>query len=1218
MTILSSDIKLRVSERMTDTTDGGGRRTNNLIVDGVAGNIFPKVSRVDAVYGRVNMRKIYPHVDTAGVDVYAGAHFIVTDAPDNDRIHVTAFSTASDYDTRTAARDRIESYVIVGPESRMVLYGRQLINAQALLAYQRVEEPLPEIGEVYALSNETGGVTGNQQFVSIQEISDEVRTFVTIDGSFDRRVLTLTIGAPLRYEFVGYDTPSKFSGSPAGAKMRSTTVADASRYFGIQPLAVAAVTDDLSVSVASVYTPIVPTTQRETALNLSSIAGALWWQPAATSLTPYRGPATNVGFNWTTNTATLTCARRPMPGSVHVQLTAVPYGVCSNAIDNGAGVITAGVPVPGISGINILGGTIDYDTGRIVVNLTPGGSGYNWKLDASYTPAVEVSGTAHTHEIEITLGTRGTVYTPVLAPLPTQGTLIVDFRALGKWYRLRDDGTGVLAGGDAAYGTGTVNYVTGGAIITLGALPDVGSSILLSWGSKTHYEPKTNDAGTSARFHMTLPDTPVKRGSVVVTYYVNGSALTATAGLQGAITGTNSVTGKIEHITGELYLDFGAKPPDSGSVVSVAYTKKIPTNPAESIVYTESFPALTPTTLANAPFDSGSIRVSVTFRTPALDYWMAQTDAIVAVVDDGAGNLIVPRGTVMVPAGASYSHTEFLVSADTTVGTINYTTGAITLSSTSDLVPISGGVWQWYMNGWVTTPLHSTILAGSSAQFIATLPGIAASDSAKTATSTIGTNPLVIDLLHTVGRPIVAESLQFDFTGKTYIDRSGSIYTDVDPVTGVGTLAGTADYSTGLVSLWSWANNLTNALTITSCLTKFGNWVTVESNFRTAGSPLRPASLYVQVTADDGTLITGVADQNGVITGAHMRGVVEQTVGVVKVEYGEMVTAAGNEPEPWYDAANVVGANVWKPKPVQPETLRYSSVVLSNLPLNADILGLDPVRLPSDGRVPIYRPADVVVVHNTLSYNAGTPAAGAVFNMGRTDLAALWLEDANKLKLSTALYAANLVAGTVTMAADLSLTGYVTPITVKHRIEEMGLLSDVQINGEITLTAPLLRDYPLGSYVSSALLFGDLFARVTGVFDQATWTQVWSNALIGTGATAQYNDVDYPIAVLNSAAVSDRWRISFTTTTAFQVVSENMGVIGTGTTGADMAPVNPLTGLAYFTLRAAGWGAGWAVGNQLRFNTVGATPPVWLARTVLPGATLAGDSFDAQLRGDVD
>ena len=53
MAITAADIKLLESERMTDTTDGGGRRTSRVIPDGQPGNIFPKISRLDGVYGRV-------------------------------------------------------------------------------------------------------------------------------------------------------------------------------------------------------------------------------------------------------------------------------------------------------------------------------------------------------------------------------------------------------------------------------------------------------------------------------------------------------------------------------------------------------------------------------------------------------------------------------------------------------------------------------------------------------------------------------------------------------------------------------------------------------------------------------------------------------------------------------------------------------------------------------------------------------------------------------------------------------------------------------------------------------------------------------------------------------------------------------------------------------------------------------------------------------------
>jgi hypothetical protein len=228
------------------------------------------------------------------------------------------------------------------------------------------------------------------------------------------------------------------------------------------------------------------------------------------------------------------------------------------------------------------------------------------------------------------------------------------------------------------------------------------------------------------------------------------------------------------------------------------------------------------------------------------------------------------------------------------------------------------------------------------------------------------------------------------------------------------------------------------------------------------------------------------------------------------------------------------------------------------------------------------------------------------------------VRDADGALVPTSNYVADKAAGTLTMAADLDLTGYVQPLTVHHRIEELNLLSDVQINGELSLTSQLARDYGTDSFVSSALLFGDMFARATNVFDQVTWTGEWSDTRIGSNATGEYDTIDHPIEVRNDGAVTERWRINFTSGTAFQVIGENLGVIATGTTGADVQPVNLLTGKAYFTLRASGWGLGWAVGNQLRFDTVGATAPVWMARTVLPGATLNGDSMDIQLRGDVD
>ena len=82
-------------------------------------------------------------------------------------------------------------------------------------------------------------------------------------------------------------------------------------------------------------------------------------------------------------------------------------------------------------------------------------------------------------------------------------------------------------------------------------------------------------------------------------------------------------------------------------------------------------------------------------------------------------------------------------------------------------------------------------------------------------------------------------------------------------------------------------------------------------------------------------------------------------------------------------------------------------------------------------------------------------------------------------------------------------------MTIEHRIEDMAVVRDVQINGEVSFTRALTHEYPLaspgdpssGSFVSSALVAGDLFARVSLVFDQATWNGAWTDSLVGGTAS---------------------------------------------------------------------------------------------------------------------
>lgn len=1170
MTILPTDIKLLESERMRDTPDGGGRMTGRVIPSGEAGNIFPKVSRVDAVYGRVNLRKIYIAVRTATLDMYAGAHAIITEPPENDRISCCLFSTGSAFDTRAAARDRIESYVVAGPLSRMRLYGNQLVGQKAILCYQPEGEPLPDVGDVLVLSVEPGSV---RQYVRLTDVAHEVRTFTDNVGDFRRRVLTLKIGSSLQQTFTGAEV-SRYSSDNSPTKVRVTQVADASKYYGIQPLAEVGELGAAALRLVSVYAPLVPSTQRETGVSLAEINGV-------SSLMAGRDSRISRG-GWSMQAGGRRYFDRPIkPGSILARRSSAwPFRA-----DDGNGLLL----IDGDS-TTLWHFTVNYEQGYI-----EGAGGFATAIVDffDYVPAAGVSGPAHTLDIPVTLGTRGTVYTPTLNPLPAPGTLIVDFRALGRWYRLRDNGAGQLVANDPSEGTGSVDYVTGAVIVTLGALPDVGSSVIVSWGSPAHYAARsgaTTDAATTLRLQYALEHAPVVPGSVTISYPVGGTNRNVTdAAANGNLSGTG-ITGTIDYATGDVTLQFTA-PPDRAAQISNAYTWRDGTELFSGTTATISGGQFT--VPGTAPFRNAG-RFSLATAGPTVAGYIT------------SGGQVRVRSGEWTPAGYQGNPSRW---SDQQVGTFNASTGVVTLTAsiaaarrtwvqTGTQNGWATGEWQVEPASWAITGVSDIAVERDTAAF-----DPQAVTGEQVFPSAIG---LQLDLTATVGDAVVPGSVLFRATGKTYFDRNGTLYTDFDPLTGAALVAGSIDYGSGVCALSFWADNVALNRAVDACLTAYGEFTAIEVYFRTAGSPLRPGSLYVQATTVDGDLISGTADQSGQISGPWMRGSVEQSMGVVRVEFGQE------------------DGGQWQPREIMPGTLRYSCVVLTNLPLEASILGLDPVRLPMDGRVPIFRPADVVVVHNTQRTALPDPVqAGQTYNVGREDCAVITLADANGDEIATDRYVADLAAGTVTIAADWNGAGVAQPLEAAHRIEHMTLLSDVQINGVVELTDPLQRAFPVeGTYVSSALIYGSeaggLQAIVTNVFDQQTWSSAWSDSLIGSQATAQYDDINNPIEVLNESAVTERWRVSFTSATAFVVIGENLGQIATGNTSTDLAPINPVTGEAYFVIRAAGWGGGWATGNQLRFNTIGANGPTWIARTILAGATLAGDRFHLEARGDVD
>lgn len=1095
-TISLDEILLLESDRLTDEDDGGGRLTGNVVQSGRANNLFPDISSLDRVYGRVSLRKAYPAVRSPNTGVYYGAHLAIVEPPEDPTVHVALFDTGSWTDRRVDAQNRVESYVVLGPEMRGYLLGTQFEGQRQITIAQRPDAPMPEIGTTLALDYESGS-TRVTQYIRVTDIDHIEAEYEDSRGVYFLRRVTMEISEPLRADFPGY-RPSRTRVTGDETTVRETVVADAARYYGITPLAAAAQPEDLNVECARIFTPLVPATRAENPLTDEDAA----------------------------------------------------------------------------AGVNI--------------TVESGGEPFGFQ------------DVAQTGEVQIELQNRAFNYVYSCVPRPAPGTLTVQYRSQGRWYSLQDDGEGRMEG----TGSGSVDYSTGTVQVTLAELPDVPSSILYAWGAgEMVYHDRAGDDSdlddTRIRVHA---DKPLLPGTVAVRWLVDGLEKTATDDGEGQLTGDAS--GAIYYPTGLAILEPDlAMTPDYDSVIEVEGDEA----PSEAI---ETSPSVDSNGVATIEIGEGVMPGSL-----SMEYEIEWSEERTTYGSPGTRWGHDPAGEEDTAARAGQRtrrvRDDGQGSLIGTQGNIDYSTGTVTFTAVKDEYWESISRRRYRPTNEVRLKgrdrtTRERLASGVHVRWFP--PGVTGS----TVTEQVEAPAVQGNVLGLRREQIIPGSLRFRWRGATYEDRDGDLVKDPDS-SGFGVTAGAVRYDTGDIELTRWDSG-SSGLTIDRMVTAVGAVATNDLQFRVPGAPLVQQSLIVTATTTTGQTLTIEGDNNGVLTDdgpGRVDGLVDWETGVVSIQFGE-----------WDgDEFRMLEDDDPDSEPltlVIPGGVRYSAVVFSSIPLDPDILGLDPIRLPADGRVPFIRPGNVAVIHNTQTTDLGT--GDTTTDLGRPRLSYAHVFDSTGERVPDEQLEVDLEAGTVRVA---DATGFTAPFHAEHRIEDMRLVSEAQITGMVSFASPLTHEFPAeSSYLSTALLYGDLQGAVGVAWDQQTWTGVWSDEQIGDAASGTFNQTDYPITTTNEGAIQERWRLEFTQTNAVNVIGEYTGQILTNASIDEVIdPTNPTTesGAPYFTIDPAGWGGGWSTGNVLRFNTRAANRPVWIARTVLASdERTESDSFRIQTRGDAN
>lgn len=1188
MAITQNDLEILKSEIMADTPDGGGFPTGIAVVDGLSNNLLPDVSDIDRLIGRVRLRKVSLAVKTANADLLQAPRMLFTELPDNPNISVFAFKASSFADRRSDAQNKIESYLAFGTKWAGHLLETQLAGQRVIQISLGLKDAVPAVGQPLVIVQNEGQSDEFYQYLRPLKVDTVVREFQrTVSETVSRNVVTIEFGDTLNKTFNGLTVPEFYQNASTSRRaiLREARIADAAKYYSASRLAEPVVAmQSRQVRLESIFTQVVPSTQVETPI--------LQRDPANQIATQARGDGViniSQSVNITTNTAF------NLPSGIAVGTLSLNVG--GQTLTDRDGEL--------VNSQNVGYASIQYGIGQITwYNLLNLGQ---TTITGSYKPASEFTRVAQT-DYQIVGDNAGYNFVRELGAEPLPDSLKITYTVGGNNYLVHDDGRGNIIDDDGN-GRGTVQGKT--VLLTTAAIPDAASYIIYSFGVDLETVKYGNQALPAAYHVINVADKV--SGPITVTWATDKTATVTDGVVTGDATGT-FVDGKLNIAPNETVA--------KDTAFNLAYQRVLNANKLETTLsYTAQDGSGNYGGILDfeASFTSAEIviyagsELKVVLSIPETSSTVTIKDVLRPVYTSEMyqqGNALFSRTTINNWQSIKDATTDSNIwKATLTSSTVNKSSGRIDVlinvsrKSSGVEVITRPGVSPVFKSTVVTKNMQqSDVLITANA---ITAPSTEAATSNGTATA------LHIGLPQDRTDAVVNGSLFIDVLGVSLRDSNGKVKSG-------DLVVGNIDYRFGAVSIDTWQAGLANTVALKSMLRENDPVPLANIIFRTPVAPLKEASLQISAELADGTMLSLATDEQGNITGNNLaHGTVDFKAGVVALYFYEKLSITANPDvvnQPWYDAANIyndAGTNyINKPIYVKPDSIRYNAIAYSYLPLDKELIGLDPVRLPTDGRVPFVRKGDSIAITELKTMQLPTNAPNDTFDLGFERLSDVNVVDSTGKKVSFDYLDVDLDAGTLQLNGMFDMSFYTAPLTAKYRIMDIALVIETDISGRVTLSTPITHDYSTAAVFSSMLLAGDMQARAFNVFSQQSWGSVFSDTLIGNAATSQLQVTNNPIVVTNRDAIEERWALVFTGTTSFRIVGETVGEIGTGSTTANTSPLNPMTSQPYFTIPSAAWGSGWSANNVVRINTAAAKYPVWIGNAIQQHQGSSSENYD--------